>query len=736
MRPESDAPTAATKTSDLPVRIAQISHQRGSFRDVTESDLEVEIAAARRRKATGDGESGLKDDGNGDGDGDGGGEGDSAEDRLKTVYNRRSEMLLALQQAETESMLALDFVSLILTKYASSTAVRQPESSVSPFLQNIVPTGSIAVDYTALPTDAQAARKKAEDGATVAQGWKSVSFANAAACLRSAATRLEKETSAENTYWEEVLRVKQHGWKVMHYPYDRRLLAVQCADLEAKKSYQDRGWVRLRRSAEGAIVLDQGNDTAEPRSLRVRIQTSEGTTLATSRAARLDCSSPQKERQTELWLQMRRDALFQEELWHEMDKEARSLLPHGVEVHKDHVQFLLTAARADSGARRVVLDRVSSDHPGGDGDDTVPREDEHNHEREDDLSAADAQVADGIALALQLLFSMAQRQAHERRRSELPQPLVPKRQPDPAYHLLRPIITHLRHRDECQAMTTALSALAAVMGKAGMRCSFRGPVKSPSPTVDDSSSPTTPAAIASAFLGAATSEMTFRWFGHVLIRIRVQTSYELSGIAAGTSPAGVRFEICSRVLSPAATRITSLRSLHTCRAAAMDEIEYLIQCRLVDEASSITRPGQPEEADHTPQTTDRLYGTDDENDEDDEDGSEFEYQPSESSETSSSSDGPALSLVPLVQEAGLMALAHSCGDQRGQLTVHLDINRSRLVLEGRVDAPSLIVPGSHASNALRTPEQDTRHVWSACGSEVAAQLSFADAVKAFVARDR
>jgi mediator of RNA polymerase II transcription subunit 17 len=128
-----------------------------------------------------------------------------------------------------ETMFALDFVSLLLSKHAP----RQAETSLSPYLRQVAPLGSLNAEVVNPPPKQEAATN---DTKAVSGGWRLQSFNAAASKLLDSATRLEEEVSLETRFWAEVLAVKDKGWKVCRMPRERQTLGVQYGFLEGKSS--------------------------------------------------------------------------------------------------------------------------------------------------------------------------------------------------------------------------------------------------------------------------------------------------------------------------------------------------------------------------------------------------------------------------------------------------------------------------------------------------------------------
>ena len=101
--------------------------------------------------------------------------------------------------------------------------------SLSPYLKQQVPLGSLGVDVVKTPERSIPAQQDIE---AVSRGWKLENFDSAASKLLQSASRLEEEVAAETKYWAEVLAVKENGWKICRLPQERQTLGVQLGFLE------------------------------------------------------------------------------------------------------------------------------------------------------------------------------------------------------------------------------------------------------------------------------------------------------------------------------------------------------------------------------------------------------------------------------------------------------------------------------------------------------------------------
>ncbi|KAK2759999.1 RNA polymerase II mediator complex subunit [Arachnomyces sp. PD_36] len=423
-------PTAkpdSTKNS-LPIRIAQINNQRGSFRNVTEQSLLEEIEAAKARGS-------LEEEENLDFT-----DKDDAPDRQEQLMKSRTEIMEFAAQAHAETTYALDFISLLLSKHTP----RQAEISMSPYLKQNAPLGSLGMDVIKTPEQSESAKKDID---VVSRGWKLESFNSAASKLLKSATRLEKEVAAETKYWGEVLAVKEKGWNVCRLPRERQTLGVQFGFIEATAIYRERGLAALRRGEEGKLILDKGTMSSKPKAVRLRVQ-QDGKTVGSSRVPTLGQVDDES---IEGRILHSRNTLYEEELFHELNREARVLASHGVVTRQNLIQF--TA----NDKQQILIDLVDLDD--NEASDENPLSDEHNT------------LAQATAHSLRILLSHAHRQ-NLRRRTQTPPPLAARKRPTPEYQLLGPCLAYLQHDFHVRSLDIFLRDLYSTVHSSGLKCDY------------------------------------------------------------------------------------------------------------------------------------------------------------------------------------------------------------------------------------------------------------------------
>ncbi|GIK07633.1 RNA polymerase II mediator complex subunit [Aspergillus viridinutans] len=412
----------------LPLEIAQINAQWGSFRDVSEESLRAKIEEEKSKEYTIEEEEGE------------GAELDTTE-RLDQLYKRRAEIIQFAMQAHMEAMFALDFISLLLSKHTP----RQAETSMSAYLKQVAPLGSLNAEIISPPPKSETVVR---DTKTVSRGWRLQSFNAAADKLLKSASRLENEVASETRYWHEVLAVKDKGWKLCRLPRQGQTLGVQYGFLEATPIFRDRGLAALRRSEDGALILDKGLVPTKAKTVRVRVK-DRGIITGCSKPYRSAAQDPDS---IEGRILQARDTLYEEELFHELFREARIMGSQGVTTRQNLVQFPV------SKEQDILLDLVDPDQDTYvDGEET--KSEGHNV------------LADALAHSIRILLCYAHRQ-NLRRRTQPPPPLSPKRRHIPEYQLLRPIMAYLQHSFHVRWLETFMKDVYGVLQSAGLSCSF------------------------------------------------------------------------------------------------------------------------------------------------------------------------------------------------------------------------------------------------------------------------
>lgn len=315
---------------------------------------------------------------------------------------------------------------------------------MSPYLKQNAPLGSLGTDVIKTPEQSAPAKKDID---VVSRGWKLESFNSAANKLLKSATRLEKEVAAETKYWGEVLAVKEKGWKVCRLPRERQTLGVQFGFIEATPIYRDRGLAALRRGEEGKLILDKGPSSSKPKAVRLRVQ-QEGQTVGSSKVPSLGQVDDES---IEGRILQSRNTLYEEELFHELNREARVLASHGVVTRQNLIQF------SAGDKQQILIDLVDLD--------------DSELGAGALLSNEQDTLAQATAHSLRILLSHAHRQ-NLHRRTQTPPPLTAKKRPTPEYQLLGPCLAYLQHNSHIQSLNSFLSDIYSTIRASGLKCDY------------------------------------------------------------------------------------------------------------------------------------------------------------------------------------------------------------------------------------------------------------------------
>ncbi|KAG9941541.1 hypothetical protein KCU85_g9572, partial [Aureobasidium melanogenum] len=392
--------------------LGRIHDERGHFRHITEQGLQAEIAANdndEESSETDDDEDGADPDGL------------EEKDRREQLWTARAEMRQHVDSARNEVLIALDFVSLLISKEAP----KQADLTMSPHLKQFIKPGTLAMDmWQNVPPNKE--QEKVDD--TIARGWRLQSLQSSADSLLGAATRLENDVRRETHYWEQVLSVSDKGWSISRLPREKHNLGVRFGFLEALGEFRDRGLAALRSDEDGNVLLDKGIGN-NSKVLRVRIQKGDHIVGV----SRMPDVSNDSETTLEARIRHARDSLYEEELFHEIIRESRSLASYGVDMRESTVRLPTrlssTASSSTSDAQEVLIDLLP-----------LTAIDMKSHEKQPEDAWAQA-----IALALRLFLSYTHRERLTRR-SDLPPPMSSARKNTPVASIMKPVLTLLQHR--------------------------------------------------------------------------------------------------------------------------------------------------------------------------------------------------------------------------------------------------------------------------------------------------
>ncbi|KAI9894649.1 MAG: RNA polymerase II mediator complex subunit [Vezdaea aestivalis] len=418
-----------SKPESLKSVISRINNQRGYFRHITEASLEKEIVEQQENGSHAHGvdvETSTKDD--------------AAQQREEAV-KARTNINKSINQAFQDSFMALDFISVLLSK----DTPRQAELSMSALVKERVPAGSLGTTKVSTPYVAPSESVRTP---FVTAGWKSQSLQSSANALLSASASLSTEVNLESRYWTSLLSITAAGWAVSRYPGHSRvispLLAVRYGFPDSAPSFRDKGIAALRRSEDGNAFLDSGAlDTNSPRAIYVRVFEPNSDMIAGESVVP---SLVLPEAPLDEQVRQARDVLFAEELYYEIVREARGLAKWGCTIRDKEVEIPFASFTV-----KVSLQPLP----------TSPTAYTPSNSRARSLAQA-------MAITLQLLLTHEHRKTLAER-SKVPSPISEDgSERKPSYQLLRPIIVHLRHFSTFHALRSHFQTIQSCLSSASI----------------------------------------------------------------------------------------------------------------------------------------------------------------------------------------------------------------------------------------------------------------------------
>ncbi|KAI1120393.1 subunit 17 of mediator complex-domain-containing protein [Nemania abortiva] len=307
-------PTGDKKPQNIAEFFSRINTRPGGFRDLTEADLRQEIQGKQQGRL-GDGATSSSEDGDDDDEEEAA---DSEASRGKTAAVAREEFLRGISAASTLANYAVDTVSLLLSKESPV----QASTTISPALRDAVGIGTLGASKLKDPLTSAV---QLQNDRSVATGWRVMGINHMVDSVLAAAERLEKEIEFETKYWADVLDVSDDGWTVCALPQEPYTLGVRFGFAESAPDFRNSSIAPLIRNDDGTIRLGVGKAGAGAQRIRVTIKRHGIITDQSPLPARIPDDAPLKDRVREA-----RNTIFHQELWYEMNREARNLLAYDV----------------------------------------------------------------------------------------------------------------------------------------------------------------------------------------------------------------------------------------------------------------------------------------------------------------------------------------------------------------------------------------------------------------------
>jgi mediator of RNA polymerase II transcription subunit 17 len=309
-------------------------------------------------------------------------------------------------------------------------------------LRQLVGIGTIGSTKLHEPFNAE---QKQQDNAVISTGSKLLAINKTSNMLFAAASRLQKESTVESTYWQDVLDVSERGWPVARLPSDPSTLAVKFGFSETTiPEFQTNSWAAMRRAEDGSVTLDTGRLASEPKRVVVSLEKDGKVFGRSSLPTLIPNDAPIEERVREL-----RNTIMAQELWHELNREARTLLAYNVRLQPESVVYSLD----DHTTVTFSLVTLSDEPDAG---------------KEPESRTGDA-YAETICVGLYLLLSYAHRQAARKRSQLLPVSADQGNTTKPPYHLIKPIIGYLQHELWLRSTIRFLANLTSILRSAGIQ---------------------------------------------------------------------------------------------------------------------------------------------------------------------------------------------------------------------------------------------------------------------------
>ncbi|KAK4181383.1 putative mediator of RNA polymerase II transcription subunit 17 [Triangularia setosa] len=356
----------------------------------------------------------------------------------------RAELLQQTQAALATSNWALDFLSLLVSREMPTQAT----STLSPETRATVGLGTLGATMLVAPT-ALAQSRETENRMT-AIGQRYLSLEKCISMAQPAQSRLENQIQAEEKYWFEVSTVKEAGFKVARMSQEPQTMCVSFGFLNAAPEFKNSGIAPLRRADDGSVKLELGTRGGGSQRTRVSILDN-GKVVGQS-----SLTNPLPENATLVdRVKDARNTIFAQELWHEINREARTLGGRNVRMSRSSVTYAVSPTRTIS----IQLVSLEEENAGT----SSSRPDDH--------------FAESLSLALSLQLSHAHK-LNERRRAERN---VIQTSP-PVYPLLTPIVSWFEHEKNIGEFVRHFLAYSKVLRSAGLPASVllrEPPVRTP-----------------------------------------------------------------------------------------------------------------------------------------------------------------------------------------------------------------------------------------------------------------
>lgn len=267
--------------------------------------------------------------------------------------------------------------------------------------------------------------------------------------------QLRAEMRREERYWAEVLAVRDKGWTLSRVPGQQRMLRVKVGFSESAPDLKARSFAPLRRIKNGQVALDL-TDLGTPSAVVVTLKKiglgGQETIGRSPLATRLSDAAPLESRLFEA-----RNTVYAQELWHELCREARTMIAHDVVFRDNAIAF-------PAGADTKGIISLEPLYPP-----PAARMSAAAKAKQAAAATHDPQlneVAAGLVTSLQLLLAHGHRD-HYRQRS-MPPPPTDSVPPKPTYYMLRCIVANLKYEKGIEHIASYLSDVCSILHGVGI----------------------------------------------------------------------------------------------------------------------------------------------------------------------------------------------------------------------------------------------------------------------------
>uniref|UniRef100_A0A8H7TUF5 Mediator of RNA polymerase II transcription subunit 17 n=1 Tax=Bionectria ochroleuca TaxID=29856 RepID=A0A8H7TUF5_BIOOC len=226
-------------------------------------------------------------------------------------------------------------------------------------------------------------------------------------------------------------------------PQERHTLGVRFGFSESAPEFKNNGLAPMRRGDDGSVQLDCGRLGGVSERIVVTYERDGEVVGRSSVPAQTDQSAPLEKRVLEA-----RNTLFSQELWHELNREARNLAAYDVRPEGSS----LTCKLDESTKLRIDLVTLDSTPSTSD-------------------SSPGQNVAETISQVLHLLLCYSHTQNELGRTRPIP-PHLPRSRGQQIYPLLRPIIARASHLQGVKSSSKYIGTLVQCLKNAGINASF------------------------------------------------------------------------------------------------------------------------------------------------------------------------------------------------------------------------------------------------------------------------